>query len=335
MYSIAVVGATGLVGGEILNLLREREFPLGELRCYASERSVGGGAGEREAPVDLLDRADFDGIDIAFFAATEAVSAEWVGRATDAGAVVIDLSQLYANDPDVPLVIPEINAEAIADYHARRIIACPIADVVQLAVILRPLADAAGLTRVIVSSYQPVSEAGRAGVADLSEQTLALMRGEEAEVQRLHRRIAFNVLPQVGDFLEGGGTRNEEQIVVQTRRVLGRPDLAIAATSVRVPLFYGLSQSVNVETQQPLSADEARELLRGAPGVWLHDDPGANDYPTPMDAVGNEATLVGRIRADDSVEHGLILWISADNVRKGAALHAVGIAEILVREYLG
>lgn len=333
-YAVAIIGATGLVGTEIVNLMDERAFPVGELRCYASERNAGGSVGDRGVPADLLDRADFDGVDLAFFAAPEEISAGWVGRAVDAGAIVIDLSQLYAGDPEVPLVVPEVNAEAIAGYQARHIIASPTADAVQLAVILRPLAEAAGLKRIVVSSYQPVSQAGRAGVAELSKQTLALMRGEDADVQMFNRRIAFSVLPQVGEFLAGGATRNELQVVAQIRRLLDRPDLPIAATSVRVPLFYGLSQSVNVETEQPLSADEARDLLRGAPGVLLLDDPSTNEFPTAMDAVGSDATLVGRIRDDDSIEHGLNLWISADNLRTGAALNAIAIAEILARDYL-
>ncbi|MBI1814130.1 MAG: aspartate-semialdehyde dehydrogenase [Deltaproteobacteria bacterium] len=335
-YNVAVVGATGLVGAEILTVLAEREFPLGELTCYASERTAGDdvSAGSVRVVVELLARAEFHGVDIVFFATPEQITAEWAGRATAADAVVIDLSRLYAEDVAVPLVVSEVNAAVVAEYSGRRIIASPDAAVVQLAAVLKPLRDAAGLKRVVVSSYQPVSDAGRAGLDALSQQTVALLNGQDVVSALFPHRVAFNVFPQVGEFLDGGYTRAEQNLMAQTRRVLDDPALAMTATSVRVPLFYGLSQSVNVETTEPLSAAAAREVLRSAPGVLVQDDAGANEYPTPMTTIGGEATCVGRIRDDESVDNGLNLWIVGDNLRKGAALNAVAIAEILIREYL-
>ncbi len=336
LFNIAVVGATGLVGAEIVRVLDERQFPVGELHGYASERSAGGEveAGAASVKVELLDRADFRGVDVAFFAAPEHVSAGWAGRAADAGAIVIDLSQLYSASPDVPLVAAEVNPQAVGEYAARRLVASPTPAALQLAVTLRPLRDAAGLKRVVVSGYEPVSEAGRAGIDALSQQTLDLFSGRSPEIQLFRDRIAFSLLPQVGEFLAGGYTRAEQQIITQIPRLLEADGLAITATSVRVPLFYGLSQSVNVETVEPLTAEATREILRAAPGVLLQDDPATADYPTPTSAIGNDATCVGRIRADESVECGLNLWIVGDNLRMGSAINAVAIAEILIRDYL-
>jgi len=336
LYNVAIVGVSGLVGGEIAKVLDERQFPVGELRGYASERSAGGDveAGDRSVAVELLDRADFEGVDIAFFAATEQVTAEWAGRATAAGATVIDLSQLHADAVDVPLIVPEVNPGAIGEYGARHIIACPTAAALQLAVVLSPLRDAAGLKRVVVSSYEAVSEAGHAGIDALSQQTLDLLAGRSPEVNLFRDRIAFSLLPQVGEFLEGGYTRAEHQLMGQTQRLLDHAGLAITATSIRVPLFYGISQSVNVETVESLTAEAAREILRNAPGVLLQDDPAQEEYPTPASVIGGDAICVGRVRDDPSVECGLDLWIVGDNLRKGSAINAVAIAEILIRDYL-
>lgn len=336
LFNVVVVGVTGLVGSEIVKVLAERQFPVAQLRGYASERTAGGEveAGDRSLSVDLLERADFEGVDIAFFAAPEQVTAEWAGRATAAGATVIDLSQLYANAIDVPLVVPEVNPGAVSEYDARHIIASPTAAALQLAVVLSPLRDAAGLKRVVVTSYEPVSEAGRAGIDALSQQTIDLLAGRSPEVHLFRDRIAFSLLPQVGEFLERGYTRAEHQLMEQTARLLDHAGLAITATSLRVPLFYGISQSVNVETVEPLTAEAAREVLRSAPGVLLQDDPAQEEYPTPISAIGTDATCVGRIRDDPSIECGLNLWIVGDNVRKGSAINAVAIAEILVRDYL-
>jgi aspartate-semialdehyde dehydrogenase len=335
-YAIAVVGATGLVGAEIINLLVERSFPFSRLALYASERTAGGEVAVegRSITVELLDRADFQGIDIAFFASAETVAAEWGGRATEAGAVVIDLSPLYASEADVPLVVPEVNAAAIAGYATRRIIASPDAAALQLAVVLQPLSQVVGLRRVVVSSYQPVSQLGRAGVEELSQQTVALLNGRDVEVHLLPHRIAFNLMPQVGEFLHGGYTRGEQQLVEQTRRLLDDPGLPITATGVRVPLFFGLSQSVNLEMHDRLTAADAREVLRQAPGLLVQDDPNAAVYPVPANAIGSDATCVGRIRDDDSADNAINLWISGDNLRQGSALNAVAIAEVLIREYL-
>ncbi|HUI28504.1 MAG TPA: aspartate-semialdehyde dehydrogenase, partial [Candidatus Kryptonia bacterium] len=278
--------------------------------------------------------ASFESVDVAFFAAGEQITAEWAGRATAAGATVIDLSQLYAAEPDVPLVIPEINAEAVGEHAVRGIIASPDPAALQLAVVLRPLQVEAGLKRVVVASYQPVSELGRAGIEELSQQTVALLSGRDVEVRTFPQRVAFNILPQAGQFLAAGYTRGEQLLIEQTRRLLGNPALAITATSVRVPVFYGLSQSVNVETEQPLAAADARALLGRAAGVLVEDDPSNGTYPSPMTAVGTDAICVGRIRDDDSTAAAINLWICGDNLRRGAAVNAVAIAEILVREYL-
>ncbi|HVN86560.1 MAG TPA: aspartate-semialdehyde dehydrogenase [Candidatus Binatia bacterium] len=331
-YTAAIVGATGLVGAEIVNALHERQFPLAALQCYASDRSAGGTTGDRAVEVELLDRANFDGTDLVFFAATERVVAEWISRATSAGATAIDLSQLHAGDPDVPLVMPAVNAATLAGYAERGIVAVPSPIALQLAGVLESLRAAAGLKRVVVSTYEPVSEAGRAGVEELSQQAVALLSGGDVEVQTFPQRIAFSVLPQVGEFLAGGYTRAEQQLINQTRRVLNDPDLAITATCVRVPLFYGSSQSVNVQTAEPLSAADARTVLGRAPGMLVEDDVSAGLYPSPLTAVGRDATIVGRIRDDESAEHAINLWLSGDNVRC-AALTAVVIAEMLIRDH--
>jgi aspartate-semialdehyde dehydrogenase len=334
--NLAVVGATELLGSEIVRVLTERSFPFVELRCFDS----GAGVGERIEPegpsamVELLDRADFDGIDIAFFASSETVTAQWAKRAIEAGAIAVDASQLHAADPAVPLIVPEVNAPALEGLGAVRLIASPTASARQLAVALKPLRDLAGLKRVVVSSYQPVSEAGQVGIEALSRQTVDLLNGRSPEIALFSQRIAFNLLPQVGEFLEGGVSRAELQLVEQVRRLLEDATLAITATEVRVPIFFGIGQSISVETEQFLSAERAREALREAPGVLLQDDPTENEYPTPMTCIGTDAICVGRVRQDLSVPAGLSLWSSADNLRTGGALNLVAIAEILMRDRL-
>jgi len=334
-YSIAVVGATGLVGTEVLATLEQRCFPISDLQLYSSIRSAGGelACGDIRAPVDLLERARFEGTDVAFFAAGEQVSAEWLERATAAGAVVIDTSPLWATDPDVPLVVPEVNGADVSGHTTRGIVACPDAPAIALAVALKPLADAAGLVRVVCSTFEPVCGAGRAGIEELQRQTIELMNGRSTDNEVFPHRIAFNLLPQVGEFLAGGRSRNEVHIVTSVRRLLADPVLPLSVTCTRVPLFYGEALAVNVETARKLSAAEAREILRAAPGVWLHDEPGAGVYPTAAEAVGQDATLIGRVREDEGL-NVLDLWVAIDNLRKGAAVNAVQIAEVLVRDYL-
>jgi aspartate-semialdehyde dehydrogenase len=332
---VAVVGASGLVGREILRLLDERTESPGEIRLLGSPRTAGATVeeGSIEARVELLRPGAFDGIDLAFFAAGPSVALEWAPLAAQAGAAVVDLSSRFRLDQMVPLVVPEVNPEALASWRERGIVASPSSTVVGLSVILAPLAAEAGLRRVITSTYSGVASAGRRAVAGLSRETIDLLNGRGQKRTRFPRRIAFNSVPQQGDIEPGGATTHELHAIEETRRVLDRPDLAMQVTGVRVPMFFGLGLSVVLETEQPLSADAAVELLRPAPGVLLHASP-EDAYPTPVEVTGSAATHVGRIRTDPSVENGLALWVSLDNVGKGSALNAVEIAELLARDHL-
>jgi aspartate-semialdehyde dehydrogenase len=327
-YSVAVIGATGLVGAEIVSVLAERQFPIADLQLYASLRTAGDEVqcGNLTARVELLEGAGFEDTDLVFLA-------EWVERTTASGAVVIDVSQLFAADPDVPLVVPEVNAAALAGYIARSLVASPDAPAIALAVVLKPLQAVAGLRRVVTSVWEPVSGAGRAGIEELHQQTIELMNGRSVEPQLFPQRIAFNVLPQVGAFVAGGSSRDEQQTVAAVRRLLDEPELTVSVTRIRAPLFYGAGLSVNVEMLEPLAATSAQEVLRSAPGVLLQDDVTSQLYPTPAGAVGQDATIVGRVRADESV-NVLDLWVAIDNLRKGSAVNALQIAELLVRDYL-
>jgi aspartate-semialdehyde dehydrogenase len=334
-YSIAIVGATGLVGAEILSVLGERQFPIADLRLYASLRSAGDEVrcGELSARVDMLERARFEGTDLAFFAAGERVSAEWIERATEVGTVVIDTSQLLADDADVPLIVPEVNAGDLGAYADRLVIASPDSPAVALAVTLKPLHEAAGITRVVCSTFEPVAHAGRAGIEELQRQTVELMNGQSVENEVFAQRIAFNVLPQVGELLAGGAFRGEGQVAAALRRLLGDNSLPMSITRACVPIFYGGALSVNVETSAKLTAAQAHEILRAAPGILLQDEAGSLEYPTPAKAVAQDATLVGRIREEESL-NVLDIWIAIDTVRTGAAVNAVQIAELLIRDYL-
>ncbi len=334
-YSIAVVGATGLVGQEILQLLDERGFPLGALQPYASLRSAGDElhcAGV-SARVEPLDSARFDDTDIVFLAAGEQVSAEWVPRATDAGAIVIDTSQLFADDAAVPLIVPEVNAADLAEYYQRNLIASPDAAAIAMSIVLKPLHAAARVKRVVASTYEAVSGAGRGGIEELQHQTIELMNGRSVEPARFPQRIAFNVVPQIGEFLEGGASRDEQCTKDALRRLVDEPDLGISVTRVRTPLFYGTAISMNVETVDGITADGARTILRAAPGILLQEEVGSVSCPTPIDAVGQDAIHLGRIRADEGLNL-LDLWIVLDSLRKGSATNAVQIAELLIRDYL-
>jgi len=334
-YSIGVVGATGLVGQEILERLDERGFPVGALQLYASPRTAGDElrcAGV-SARVELLDGARFEDTDIVFLAAGEQVSAEWVPRATDAGAVVIDTSQLFANDADVPLVVPEVNADNLADYSQRGLVASPDTAAVAMSIVLKPLQAAGMLKRVVASTIESVSGAGRAGIEELQQQTIELMSGRSVDPGLFPHRIAFNLVPQVGDLLDGGASQGEQQTVDALRRLLNDAELGISVTRVRAPLFYGAAISMSVEMVDGMTVADARAALRGAPGILLQDEVAPATYPTPADAVGQDAICVGRIRAD-AARSVLDLWIAFDNVRKGCAANAVQIAEILIRDYL-
>lgn len=334
-YSIAVVGATGLVGAEIIATLEQRQFPIADLQLYASIRSAGDEVqcGTLRAPVEMLERARFEGNDVVFFAAGEQVSAEWMERATESGAIVIDTSSLFAADPDVPLVVPEVNAADLSGYRHRGIVVSPDAPAVALAVGLKPLADAAGIVRVVCSTFEPVCGAGRAGIEELQRQTLELMSGRGVDSAVFPHRIAFNIVPHVGELLAGGTSRGEAHVAGALRRLLDDPSLPVSVTCTRVPVFFGAALAVNVETSRKLTAAEAHAILRAAPGILLPDDLDPQAYPTSADAVSQDALLIGRIREDERL-HVLDLWLAINSVRKGAAVNAVQIAELLIRDYL-
>jgi aspartate-semialdehyde dehydrogenase len=335
-YNIAVVGATGAVGEEIREVLDERLFPVGELRLLASERSAGQFLDFKgsKVRVDLLSEDSFDAMDIALFSAGGGVSARFAPVAVDAGCVVIDNTAYFRMEPDIPLVVPEVNGRELANYQSRSIIANPNCSTIQMVVALKPIHDAARIKRVVVSTYQSVSGAGRMAMEELSQQVAALFNGQDLKKAKFPHQIAFNCIPHIDAFLEGGYTKEEMKMIHETRKILSEPTLPITATTVRVPVFCGHSESVNVETEKKLSAGDVKAILREAPGVLVCDEPEQNVYPMPLDAVGKDATLVGRIREDSSIANGINLWIVADNLRKGAALNAVQIAEILIRDYL-
>lgn len=336
-YNVAIVGASGAVGETLLGILAERRFPVADLVPLASARSAGSTVefGERSLVVRDLASYDFNGIDIAFFSAGGAVSREHAPRAAAAGAVVIDNTSEFRYDADVPLVISEVNPEAIGLFKKRGIIANPNCSTMQMLVALAPVHRAAGIVRINVATYQSVSGAGRSGVAELGDQTAALLNFQNVEAERFPARIAFNVIPQIDEFQDNGYTREEMKLVWETRKILGDDALRVNPTAVRVPVFYGHAEAVHVETREKLSADEARALLEKAPGVTVVDRREAGGYPTPaIEAAGTDAVFVGRIREDISHPRGLNLWIVSDNIRKGAALNAVQIAELLVKSYL-
>ena len=335
-YNVAVVGATGAVGEEMRTVLEERLFPVAELRLLASERSAGQLLEFRDERirVGVLREDSFENIDIGLFSAGGSVSDKFAPLAVAAGAVVVDNTARFRMEPDIPLVVPEVNAQEIAQYKRRGIIANPNCSTIQMVVALKPIHEAARIKRVVVSTYQSVSGAGRMAMEELSQQAVALFNGKELIKERFPHQIAFNCIPHIDAFVEGGYTKEEVKMVNETRKILGEPSLRITATAVRVPVFCGHSESVNIETEKKLTAEDVKAILRAAPGVLLCDEPENNVYPMAIDAVGGDATLVGRIREDDSVPNGINLWIVADNLRKGAALNAVQIAEILIRDYL-
>ena len=335
-YNVAIVGATGAVGEQMREVLEERQFPVGELRLLASERSAGQFLPfqSKQIRVGILKDESFQDIDIGLFSAGGAVSAKFAPVAVNAGAVVVDNTSQFRMEPDVPLVVPEVNAQEIAHYKARGIIANPNCSTIQMVVALKPIHDAARIKRIVVSTYQSVSGAGRMAMEELSQQVGALFNGRELKREKFPHQIAFNCIPQIDAFLENGYTKEEMKMITETRKIFNEPALPITATTVRVPVFCSHSESVNVETEKKLSAAQAKALLRDAPGVMLADVPEENIYPMAIDAVGKDATYVGRVREDQSVANGLNLWVVADNLRKGAALNAVQIAEILIRDYI-
>ena len=336
-YKVAVVGATGNVGREMLNVLVEREFPYDELAAVASSRSQGSeveiGDTGKMLKVQNIEHFDFSGWDIALFAAGSAATKEYAPKAAAAGCVVIDNSSLYRMDPDVPLIVPEVNPEAIDGYKKRNIIANPNCSTAQMVVALKPLHDAATIKRVVVSTYQSVSGAGKGGMDELFEQSRAIFVGDPKENHVFTKQIAFNVIPHIDVFLDDGSTKEEWKMVVETKKILD-PKIKLTATCVRVPVFVGHSESINIEFENELSASDAQKILRDAPGIMLVDKREDEGYVTPVECVGDGATFISRVREDPTVENGLNIWCVSDNLRKGAALNAVQIAELLGRKHL-
>jgi aspartate-semialdehyde dehydrogenase len=334
-YNVAVVGATGNVGREMLNILDERSFPADEVVALASRRSMGVDVsyGDRTLKVKTLDHFDFSNVDICLMSAGSEVSKEYSPKIAAAGAVVIDNSSAWRYDMDVPLIVPEVNADAISGFRKRGIIANPNCSTAQLVVALKPLHDKAKIKRVVVATYQSVSGAGKEAMDELFSQTKAVFQINEVETKKFPKRIAFNIIPQIDTFMEDGYTREEWKMVVETKKILD-PKIKLTATCVRVPVFISHSEAVNVEFEEPITPDEARDILRGAPGCLVIDSREPGGYVTPYEAAGEDATYISRIREDATVENGLSMWIVSDNLRKGAALNTIQIAECLINRKL-
>jgi aspartate-semialdehyde dehydrogenase len=334
-YKVAVVGATGNVGREMLNILAEREFPADEVVALASRRSTGAEVsyGDKVLKVKALDQYDFSEVDICLMSAGGAVSKEQSPKITAQGAVVIDNSSTWRMDPDVPLIVPEVNADAIAGFRKKGIIANPNCSTAQLVVALKPLHDKVRINRVVMATYQSVSGAGKDAMDELFSQTKAVFTLQDIESKKFPKRIAFNLIPQIDVFMEDGFTKEEWKLVAETKKILD-PKIKLVATCVRVPVFIGHSEAVNIEFDQPISVEEARSILRSAPGCVVIDKHEPGGYVTPHEAAGEDATYISRIRTDPTVDNGLVLWIVSDNLRKGAALNAVQIAESLINRKL-
>lgn len=335
-YKVAVVGATGNVGREILNTLSERQFPADEVVALASSRSAGTKVSfgeDEELKVRNLADFDFRGIDIVLSSPGAKVSAEHAPRAAKAGAVVIDNTSHFRMDPDVPLVVPEVNREAIAAYGRRNIIANPNCSTIQMVVALKPLHDLAGITRAVVATYQSTSGAGREAMDELFNQTKAIYVNDSVVKENFTKQIAFNLIPHIDAFMEDGATKEEWKMMVETKKILD-PGIKLTATCVRVPVFIGHAEAINLEFEASISVEEARAALREAPGVTLVDHRADEGYVTPVEAAGDDAVYVSRLREDPTVENGLSLWVVSDNLRKGAALNTVQIAEALIEDYL-
>ena len=333
-FRVAIVGATGAVGETLIEILAERNFPVSELVPLASERSAGGKVQFNGAHLTVRDLATFDfaGVDIAFFSAGGKVSAEHAPRAAAVGAIVIDNTSQFRYDDDVPLVVAEVNPHAMKN-RPRGIVANPNCSTMQLLAVLAPIHRAVGIERIVVATYQSVSGAGRSGLEELGRQTAQLLNFQKTEQKKFPVQIAFNLIPQIDDFQDNGYTKEEMKVVWESRKILEAPDLRVAATAVRVPVFYGHSEAVTIETRDKMTPEQARALLKKAPGVEVVDQRKAGGYPTPVThAAGKDPVYVGRIREDLSHDRGLMLWIVADNIRKGAALNAVQLAELFAAE---
>jgi aspartate-semialdehyde dehydrogenase len=337
-FTVAVLGATGLVGETMIKVLEEREFPVAELFPLASNRSIGKRVQFHGKHIPVLDVATFDfaRARIGLFSAGGEVSREYAPKAAAAGCIVIDNTSEFRYDDDIPLVVPEVNPQAIAAYKTRNIIANPNCSTIQMVVALKPIYDAVGITRINVSTYQSVSGAGKEAIDELAAQSTALMSGTEPPKPKvIAKRIAFNVVPQIDKFMDNGYTKEEMKMFWETQKIFGDKSIAVNATAVRVPVFFGHSEAVNIETRQKITAEAARQLLRRAPGIEVLDERKPGGYPTAaIEAANRDTVYVGRIREDISHERGLNLWIVSDNIRKGAATNSVQIAEILVREHI-
>lgn len=335
-YKVAVVGATGNVGREILQILSERNFPVREVVALASANSRGKEISFGDTKIlksAVLDEYDFKGTDIALFSPGASVSKVFAPKAAAAGCVVIDNTSYFRMMEDIPLVVPEVNGDAIKDYAKKNIIANPNCSTIQMVTALKPLHDVAKIKRIVVSTYQSVSGAGKDAMDELYDHTKALFVNDHKDPKKFSKRIAFNVIPQIDVFMEDGSTKEEWKMVMETKKIMGDDSIQVTATCVRVPVFVGHSESVNVEFEKPISPEEAREILHEAEGVVVLDRPEEGEFATPIECVGEDGTYVSRIRKDPTVKNGLNMWIVADNLRKGAALNAVQIAEALISQY--
>ena len=334
-YNVAVIGATGNVGREMLNILAERTFPIDEIYPLASRKSIGKDVsfGDRTLQCEALEHFDFSKADIALLSAGGSVTREWAVKIGEQGCVVIDNSSAFRMDPDVPLIVPEVNADAVSGFAKKNIIANPNCSTAQLVVALKPLHDRARIKRVVVATYQSASGAGREAMDELFNQTRAIFVNDPVDPEHFTKQIAFNVIPHIDVFMEDGDTKEEWKMMAETKKILD-PAIKLTATCVRAPVFVGHSEAVNLELEEPLSDDEARDTLREAPGVLVVDKREDGGYVTPVECVGDFATFVSRIRVDPTIENGLNLWVVSDNLRKGAALNAVQIAELLINRDL-
>lgn len=335
-WNVAIVGATGAVGNEMIKILEERAFPIKQLKLLASERSAEKVLKYKgnSLTVQVLKEDSFTGVHIGLFSAGGSVSERFAPIAAKAGCVVIDNTSAFRMVPDIPLVVPEVNEEGIKMFKNRGIIANPNCSTIQMVVALKPIHDLARIKRIVVSTYQAVSGTGKRAIQELTDQTEAILRGREPKVQVYPHQIAFNCLPHIDVFLENGYTKEEMKMIKETKKILSDPSIGVTATTVRVPVFYGHSESVNIETERKITAQEVKQLLSRSPGVTVIDDPDLQQYPLAVLAAGKDDTFVGRIREDESIANGINMWVVADNLRKGAALNAVQIAEVLIKNYL-
>ncbi len=336
-FRVAVVGATGAVGQAMMEVLAERNFPVSELIPLASSRSAGGTVQFRNRDIIVQDLAEFDfsGVDIGLFSAGGSVSAEYAPKAGAAGCVVIDNTSHFRNDADIPLVVPEVNPQALADFRNRNIIANPNCSTIQMVVALKPIYDAVGIERINVATYQAVSGTGKLAIEELAKQTASLLNGRAVDAKVYPKQIAFNAIPQIDTFQDNGYTREEMKMVWETRKIFGDEEIQVNPTCVRVPVFYGHSEAIHIETRDKIDAAGVRELLSAAAGVTVLDEQVPGGYPTAVtEASGKDSVFVGRIREDISHPRGIDLWVVADNVRKGAALNSVQLAELLIKDYL-